>query len=289
MPGGRGELEGRRYLLSKTPYDLMLDIIDTPQGDASLELHVQDELYTWEEAETLCGLFVNLLDSISRSDTGATVGEASIFDPAGVKEALRLEEEETIPLEQGSIVPRLYALADMLEEASALEDHDGAKLTWSQLKQRSEAVTHALSREGITPRARVAVLQEPTVDWVCTMLGIWRAGASYVPLEVAQGFERLRGIAKAARVAAVVAHSKTIGLIPKLQLVSTIPVMNISSWSLADGSTPYSIGSVVTAEDEAIILYTSGSTGVPKVRKIIPFLLLPQLNHSHFEGSLFLA
>lgn len=50
------------------------------------------------------------------------------------------------------------------------------------------------------------------------MLGIWRAGASYVPLEVAQGFERLRGIAKAARVAAVVAHSKTIGLIPKLQL-----------------------------------------------------------------------
>lgn len=129
MPGGRGELEGRRYLLSKTPYDLMLDIIDTPQGDASLELHVQDELYTWEEAETLCGLFVNPLDSLSRCDTDATVGEASIFDPEEVKEALRLGEGEIIPLEQGSIVPRLYVLADMLEEASALEDHDRAMLT----------------------------------------------------------------------------------------------------------------------------------------------------------------
>lgn len=267
IPGGKGEVEGKRYLLSKTPYDLMLDIIDTPQGDASLELHVQEGLYTSEEAEVLLGLFVNLLESLSRSDPEAEVGEARIFVPGQVNEAVRLGKGEVIPFEQGSIVPRLDTFADALADASALEGQDGAALTWSQLKGKSEAVAHALNSQGINALgARVAVLQEPTADWVCTMLGIWRAGASYVPLEVAQGLERLRDIAKAARVAAVVAHDRTLALIPELQLASKVPVVNISNLSWAHGSQSESVSAdpVVTAEDEAIVLYTSGSTGVPK-------------------------
>lgn len=267
IPGGRGEVEGKRYLLSKTPYDLMLDIIDTPQGDASLEFHLQDGLYTPEEGKTLSRLFLNLLGSFSESDTHATVGEARFADPVEITDSLRLGKGETIPFEQASIVPRLYELADVLDGASALEDHDGTILTWNQLKQRSEGVTFALGSQGIKPGSRVAVFQEPTVDWVCTMLGIWRVGASYVPLEVAQGFERLRNIAKAAGISAIVAHDKTIDLIPKLQLALKIPVVNMSSLSLANESSAGSIDPGVTAEDEAIVLYTSGSTGVPKVGK----------------------
>lgn len=270
MLGDRGEVEGQRYLLSKTPYDVTLDIIDTPQGDALLELHVQDGLYTKEEVQTLSGLFVHLLDSFARSEPGAKMGEVNMFDPAEVDKALRLGQGETIPLQQGSIVPRLYAIADaMTDAASALEDHDGiTTLTWSQLKRKSEAVAHALKSLGITPGARVAVFQESTVDWVCTILGIWRIGASYVPLEVAQGFERLGEIAKAARIAAVVAHDKTRDEIPKLELEPTIPVINVSSLAMLAPDKPTSPGwmhPVVTGEEEAIVLYTSGSTGVPKV------------------------
>lgn len=90
MPGGGGEIEGRRYLLSKTPYDLMLDVIDTPAGDALLEFSVQDGLYTSEEARKLLSLYVNLLSSISQSDSQMTVDEAVMFDAHEVDTALQL-------------------------------------------------------------------------------------------------------------------------------------------------------------------------------------------------------
>lgn len=90
MPNGGGEIEGKRYLLSKTPYDLMLDIIDTPDGDALLELSAQDGLYTSEEAAKLLRLYVNLLSSISQSDSQMTVDEADMFDPHEMATALQL-------------------------------------------------------------------------------------------------------------------------------------------------------------------------------------------------------
>lgn len=90
MPDGGGEIEGKRYLLSKIPYDLMLDVIDTPAGDALLELSAQDSLYKSEEAKMLLDLYNNLLSSISESDSQTTVDGAGMFDAHEVDTALQL-------------------------------------------------------------------------------------------------------------------------------------------------------------------------------------------------------
>jgi hybrid polyketide synthase / nonribosomal peptide synthetase ACE1 len=96
LPGGGGTIEGKRYLLSKTPYDLILDIIDTPAGDALVELSAQDGLYTSEEALKLLNCYVNLLNSISQSDSQTSIGEASMFDAHELEHALQLGQGKSI-------------------------------------------------------------------------------------------------------------------------------------------------------------------------------------------------
>lgn len=88
-----GQLEGKRYLLSKTPYDVMLDILDTPTGEASLELTLQDGLYTAGDAERLLGAYVNLL-RVFAGNGRVVARDANPFNAHEVEHALRLGQGE---------------------------------------------------------------------------------------------------------------------------------------------------------------------------------------------------
>jgi hybrid polyketide synthase / nonribosomal peptide synthetase ACE1 len=98
FPGVGGEIEGKRYLLSKTPYDIILDVIDTPAGDALLELSAQDGLYTSEEAQKLLDYYVNLLNLISQSHSQKSIGGIDMFDAHGLENAMQLGQGKPIHL-----------------------------------------------------------------------------------------------------------------------------------------------------------------------------------------------
>lgn len=137
-------------------------------------------------------------------------------------------------------------------------------LSYADMIEKSTQVAHALSILGISRRSRIGLLQDPTVDWICSMLGIWRFGASYVPLEVTQGTGRLRSIIEDANLAAVLIHDATQVLYKDIDAEQATPVINVAAIS----DTGEVVGSNFYSADpteEAIVLYTSGSTGTPKV------------------------
>lgn len=108
------------------------------------------------------------------------------------------------------------------------------------------------------------MFQEPDVDWVCSMLGVWRAEHTYVPLEPTQGIRRLADVAKEAKLAALLIHDPTVPLVSQLALNDAIKVVNVSTLPVSHLGKA-TIVSNHKPNDEAMIIYTSGSTGVPKV------------------------
>lgn len=179
---------------------------------------------------------------------------------------------EIFALEHESMLPRLDATAKALPGASALKDSTGGSLSWSELTSKSMALAQRLrSRLGDGSGSRVGIFQEPTVDWVVTMLGVWRAGASYVPLDLSQGLERLAKISKDARLSAVVVHEATLSSVGELRLGSAVDIVNVSALRLGDSFSDQTIDrgapSNVKGGDEAMVLYTSGTTGEPKVSR----------------------
>lgn len=183
---------------------------------------------------------------------------------------------DLVPLEHPTILPYLDEIVKTQPTSIALEDTEGHALSWADMSAKSKALAQALSTLGVASHARVGVFQEPSADWICSMLGVWRQGLTYVPLEVSQGMQRLRQLvapSSGARLAVLVVHAATAALVPQLGLDERVHVVNISALSSMPSVSAVAHQSSESSptlglNDEAMLIYTSGSTGVPKVSDI---------------------
>ncbi|GAA2258439.1 non-ribosomal peptide synthetase [Streptomyces amakusaensis] len=120
-------------------------------------------------------------------------------------------------------------------------DADGlavGELSYAELERRSAALASVLRARGAGPEAWVAVDLPRGTDLVVAVLGIWRAGAVYVPVEPLWPEPRRRAVTEAARV-----------------VLTGIPDLPEEFERVDPGIAPDSL---------AYVLHTSGSTGRPK-------------------------
>jgi acetyl-CoA synthetase len=143
-------------------------------------------------------------------------------------------------------------------------DLSSVDLTYGELETRSERFAAALAGMGVEPGDRVATLMGKSLDYVVTVLGLWRAGAVHVPLFTAFAPPAIALRLEGADAKVVVADP---GQRSKLDPGEDIPadaswkVVTVDEVPTTDAPAP-----VVTASGstEFVRLFTSGTTGTPK-------------------------
>ena len=150
-------------------------------------------------------------------------------------------------------------MTELNGDKTALKDGLGNILTYTQMKQRVNSITVALDEVQVHNGSRIGVFQEPTSDWICSLLAILRLGAVYVPLDPRLGIARLTTIINDSKPSAILVDSINEH---DLQMVeSNAMAINVSKLPF---SVDRSTLNYATPESIAVIIYTSGSTGVPK-------------------------
>ncbi len=129
-------------------------------------------------------------------------------------------------------------------------------LTYAELDERANHLAGRLTGLGVTVEDRIGLLLEPSVDHVVAELAVLKAGAAYVPLDTRAPHERLRAVLAEAAVSVVVAGDTWV---PAAEAVHSGPVLTVGEQRSATAP-----DTRVGPENLAYVMYTSGSTGVPK-------------------------
>jgi amino acid adenylation domain-containing protein len=136
------------------------------------------------------------------------------------------------------------------------------QITYAQLGERADAVAQRLVASGVGRGDRVAICAERTIDVVSAVLGVLSAGACYVPIDPAYPSARAAYMLEQSR--ARVLLTSAAGAVRLPAHGKTLLLEDISRAERQGSRPAQSDGPAPGPEDLAYVLYTSGSTGVPK-------------------------
>ncbi|MBF4488259.1 AMP-binding protein, partial [Flavobacterium sp. CSZ] len=139
----------------------------------------------------------------------------------------------------------------------------------------NEIASYIISEFGSDDKSSIAVMLERSANMVALLLGILKAGRSYIPLDPKFPVERLNYILVNSEVKLLVKES-SINLDLETQNLQSI--INLESLLEQCNKQTQGHKAAVLAEDTAYVIYTSGSTGNPKGveighRSLVNFLL----------------
>ena len=137
---------------------------------------------------------------------------------------------------------------------------NGFQLSYGELNRRANRLAHALRAEGVDTEALVGLCLPIGPDLIVGMLAILKAGGAYVPLDPDQPASRLEQVLSQAR-PALVLFDQAVVTLP----TDAFPTYCISGQSETIGRQSDANPEIpVAADDLCYVMFTSGSTGVPK-------------------------
>jgi iturin family lipopeptide synthetase B len=145
-------------------------------------------------------------------------------------------------------VPHRVAIADDLES-----------LTYRELWARASAVALDLRRGGVLPGDRVGIAGEASIATTVAIVGVVLVGGSYVPVDVNAPSARARLVLDDADVTAILPVDAA-GRRLTDEAGLAVPVIGIEQGRTAPPMVPVER----RGDDEAYVMYTSGTTGRPK-------------------------
>ncbi|MGW6793056.1 amino acid adenylation domain-containing protein [Streptomyces chartreusis] len=198
---------------------------------------------------------------------------AMAADPGGDALAARLDPDERravlgdwstgprLDRGAGTVVERIEAQAATTPDATAVKVA-GTATTYRELDERANRIARRLAGLGARPDALVGVCLRRTTDLLPALLGVWKSGAGYLPLDPALPAERLRHMIDAAGCELVLTESAHL---PALEPAAGCDVVLLDRERESIEALPATpLDRTTDPRSLAYVIYTSGSTGNPK-------------------------
>ncbi|KAI0430586.1 hybrid PKS-NRPS PsoA [Xylaria sp. FL1042] len=270
--GPDGKIEWDGAVPGGNPYDLFLNVASTSEW-TYVSLITQQSLYDSSDCALLLKWYTRALQALAL-DPFSQVGKCPISNEIDVAEATELGrgDDTRVPW-SGTLVDRVNKVAADIPEEIAVKDDQGQRLTYAQLTSRTLQIARRIRETSpqLSNGSHVAVLVDPVADAVCCILAVLRLGLVWIPLDTRNHQQRLHAIVEESKPRVLVCHNATMQLAQQIAAdIGITSIFNIDEMVVNgnqyedEDKTSALVPEVQSSTQPAMILYTSGSTGVPK-------------------------
>ena len=240
---------------SKAKFDLMLHLRDAgPVIQAAL---VYDKaLFTPSMARRISGHYEILLSAMTRQPE-SKINSLPLVLPEERELILRKWNDNATPYPADRTLQALFREQARLNPAAIAIEEGPNLVNYGHLDRQSDTIAANLIRRGIAPGDAVAITLPRSANLIAGILGILKAGATWVPLDVSHPSGRLEVMLRKSGAKLLVGDP--IG--PSSPAESACPGLPFAALLSPSGPAPPDPG---LTTNPACIMFTSGSTGAPK-------------------------
>jgi amino acid adenylation domain-containing protein/non-ribosomal peptide synthase protein (TIGR01720 family) len=247
-------------IFEQTNYDLALEVY--PGEEIRIRFNYNANTYDDQTIEDAIAYFNRILEQVL-ADNDIRIAGITLLSTAEKHRLLEAFSGPARPLDDSIAYPGLFAeQAAKTPNALAIE-HNGVRLTYAELHQRSAAFAAGLYAKGVRPGTIVAIYLPRGIDMLISILAVFQSGGAYLPVETDYPVHRVEQILADSKSAYVITTPDAFPLIDGINARLGTVREKLSPRDYASLALPApAIAAGIT--DLAYLIYTSGSTGKPK-------------------------
>ncbi|AFV87764.1 non-ribosomal peptide synthetase [Alteromonas mediterranea] len=248
-------------LLSNHNYTAKTDLsltLNEFEDEASLTWEYASELFEGISIEQMAERFETLLSHCIRNPD-IQVANIPLY------EGLRFEDYENLQeTSKGvcqTVIHQFEHIAKQGPENIALVG-ESEIYTYRELDQRANQIAAYLLSIGVGREDIVGIHVERSPSLVVVLLAVWKAGAAFMPIDIASPEDRVRYMVANSDVSKIIADQNTM----QMDYQRDVKRIDISDLQIYDAfqSDGSGLNRCIEPQHLACVMYTSGSTGRPK-------------------------
>ncbi|HEX3126552.1 MAG TPA: amino acid adenylation domain-containing protein, partial [Thermoanaerobaculia bacterium] len=211
------------------------------------------DLFDASTIDRLSGHLRTLLEGAA-ADPGARLGDLPLLTGAERHQLLEGWNDTARPMAAACLHTLFEARVLSAPDAVAAV-FEGESLTYAELDARADRLARRLAALGAGPETLVAICEPESLDRLVAVVGAFKAGAGYLPLDPTHPADRLRFMLEDSGARFLLARKSLLGILPegtaRLVLLDELD-------ERVEAPLPR-----VVPDNLAYVIYTSGSTGQP--------------------------
>jgi amino acid adenylation domain-containing protein len=241
-------------------FEFSMNAVTATDGQIELNCQYNPKLFKLETIRRRLSEFENLLTALTQT-ADRSISSLSLLNPTEQHQLLVEWNQTQTNYPQTCIHQLFESQVELNGDAIALI-LEAEQLTYHELNHRANQLAHYLIKLGVKPEDLVSIAIERSLETIVGILGILKAGAAYLPLDLASPPTRLAAILEDAQISILLTKQNTLAKLPS-QPENRVVCID-TEWDKIATCESTNPDLQLQPDNLAYVMYTSGSTGKPK-------------------------